>query len=135
MPTVSVRIDESIAKQADREAHIQGRTKNKQLEFWAKLGKAVATKISIVDSYAVSQGLKTIKLEIANIDSGPNIDDVFEELEKARSNGTLAKNITSATIYYDASVEHPGYLERVNIATGERLIGTFKHGIYKAFNG
>jgi hypothetical protein len=50
MTTVSLRIDRDLALQAEREARIQNRSKTKQLEYWAILGKAVSSKLSISDA-------------------------------------------------------------------------------------
>jgi hypothetical protein len=134
MPTVSLRIDQNLAIQAEREARIQNRSKTKQLEYWAKLGKAISSKLNVTDVFAVSQGLKTIKLEVTpsaqSIPIDPDI--IFNDLENDREKGLLAKNVTSATIYYEASVDHPGYLDRVNSVTRERQTGSFENGKFKA---
>lgn len=134
MATVSVRIDKDLALQAEREARIQNRSNAKQIEYWAKIGKAISSKLSIEDVFAVSQGIKTIKLEIAPpVQSIPvNPDDIFNDLENDRSKGLLAENVTSARIYYEASVDHPGYLDRVNSVTNQRQAGTFENGEFKA---
>ena len=134
MATVSVRIDKNLALQAEREARIQNRSNAKQIEYWAKIGKAISSKLSIADVFAVSQGIKTIKLEITpSVQSIPvNSDDIFNDLENDRAEGLLAKNVTSARIYYEASVEHPGYLDRVNSVTKKRQTGTFENGEFKA---
>jgi hypothetical protein len=134
MATVSVRIDKNLALQAEREARIQNRSNAKQIEYWAKIGKAISSKLSIADVFAVSQGIKTIKLEVTpSVQSIPvNSDDIFNDLENDRAEGLLAKNVTSAKIYYEASVEHPGYLDRVNSVTKKRQTGTFENGEFKA---
>jgi hypothetical protein len=135
MATVSIRIDKNLALQAEREARIQNRSNAKQIEYWAKIGKAISSKLSISDVFAVSQGIKTIKLEVtSSVQSIPvNSDDIFNDLEKDRAEGLLAKNVTSAGIYYEASAEHPGYLDRVNSFTKKRQTGTFENGEFKAF--
>lgn len=134
MATVSFRIDKDLALQAEREARIQNRSKAKQLEYWARIGKAVSSKLNIADVFAVSQGIKTIKLEIPpSVQSIPvNSDVIFNDLENDRAKGLLAENVTSARIYYEASAEHPGYLDRVNSATKKRQAGSFKNGEFKA---
>jgi len=134
MTTVSLRIDQDLALQAEREARIQNRSKTKQLEYWAKLGKAISPKLNIADVFAVSQGIKTIKLEITpSVQSIPiDPDVIFNDLENDRAKGFLAKNVTSAKIYYEASIEFPGYLDRVNSVTGERRAGSFGDGKFKA---
>ncbi|MCF6186694.1 MAG: ParD-like family protein [Desulfobulbaceae bacterium] len=131
--TVSLRIDQDLVLQAEREAGIQNRSKAKQLEYWAKLGKAVSAELDITDAFAVSQGIKTIRLEIAPSLQSITVDSdaVFNDLERDRAKGILADNVTSAKIYYEASVEHPGYLDRVNSSTGERQTGLFEHGEFK----
>lgn len=134
MATVSLRIDQDLAFQAEREARVQNRSKTKQLEYWAKLGKAVSSKLNIADAFAVSQGIKTIKLELTPpVQSIPiDSDAIFNDLENDRTKGLLAKKITSAKIYYEASVEHPGYIDRVNSITKKRQTGSFEHGEFKA---
>ena len=134
MATVSVRIDKDLALQAEREARIQNRSNAKQIEYWAKIGKAISSKLSIAEVFAVSQGIKTIKLEVTpSVQSIPvNSDDIFNDLENDRAKGLLAKNVTSARIYYEASVEHPGYLDQVNSVTKKRQAGTFENGEFKA---
>lgn len=134
MPTVSLRIDQELAFQAEREARIQNRSKAKQLEYWAKLGKAVSSKLNIADAFAVSQGIKTIRLETTLPGQSIPVDSdiVFNDLENDRAKGHLAEKITSAGIYYEASVEHPGYLDCVNTITGKRESGFFEHGQFKA---
>ena len=134
MGTVPLRIDQDLALQAEREARIQNRSKTKQLEYWAKLGKAVSSKLSITDALAVSQGIKTIKLEVTPpaLSIPVDSDAIFNDLENDRAKGLLAKNVTSAKIYYEASVEHPGYLDRVNDITKERQTGSFENGEFKA---
>ena len=131
--TVSLRIDQDLVLQAEREARIQNRSKAKQLEYWAKLGKAISTELDITDAFAVSQGIKTIRLEIAPSLQSITVDSdaVFNDLERDRAKGILADNVTSAKIYYEASVEHPGYLDRVNSSTGKRQTGLFEHGEFK----
>jgi hypothetical protein len=54
MATVSVRIDKNLALQAECEARIQNRSNAKQIEYWAKIGKAISSKLSIADLFAVS---------------------------------------------------------------------------------
>ncbi len=137
MATVSLRIDQDLAFQAEREARIQNRSKTKQLEYWAKLGKVISSKLNITDVFAVSQGIKTIKLEITPSAQSIPIDSdvIFNDLENDRNKGLLAKNVTSARIYYEASVKHPGYLDRVTSISGERQTGSFKNGEFKVLNG
>ncbi len=134
MTTVTLRIDQDLAHQAEREAKIQNRSKAKQLEYWAKLGKVISSKLNITDAYAVSQGIKTLKLEVTpSVQSVPvDSDTIFNDLESDRAKGLIAENVTAAKIYYEASVNRPGYLDKVNSITGERQVGSFKNGTFEA---
>lgn len=134
MGTVSVRIEEELALQAEREARVQNRSKAKQLEYWAKIGKVLSSKVSMEEVVAVSQGIKTIKVEPSpSAQSIPvGSDDVFEALESDRAKGYLAEQVTSARIYYEMSLEHPGYLEQVDSVTKKRRVGSFENGEFKA---
>ena len=134
MTTVSFRIEKELARQAEREAKIQNRSKAKQLEYWAKIGKVISSKLNIADVFAVSQGIKTIKLEASPSAQRTPVDSdsIFNALESDRNSGRLAKQVTAAKVYYEASFDHPGYLDRVNAVTQERQTGTFENGEFKA---
>ena len=82
----------------------------------------------------MSQGIKTIKLEMASsVEAIPvDSDAIFNDLEKDREEDLLAKKVTSARIFYEASVENPGYLDRVDSITNKRETGALEHGEFKA---
>ncbi len=131
MATRSLRIDENLVIQAQRQAKVQHRSINGQVEYWAFLGKAIASKISAADAYAVTQGLKEIYLENAkNITIDP--ETVRNELEKDRVDGFSGKPVTSAPFYFEASANHPGFLDKVDSLSGERQTGRFQNGTFEA---
>jgi len=124
--TSPLRLDTSLVTAARREGSIKKRSVPKQIEFWAELGKAVEQVLNYNDVFAVIQGLKQIKVESVAVDPA----DVFNSLEDNRQSGELAKKVTSAAIYFEASRKQPGLLDRVNSATGERQTGQFHHEAY-----
>ncbi len=126
-----MRLNAALVDAAEREGAIQKRSIPKQIEFWAEIGKAVEHIIDRADVLAVTQGLKRIKLEpiaSAPVDSG----EVFNSVDTSRSSGTLEKEVTSAAVYYEASLNLPGFIDRVDSATGERQTGRFHNGEFKA---
>ena len=133
MATVSFRIDQKLAEQAEREARIENRSKAKQLEYWAKLGRAISSKLNLADAIAVTQGVKEIRLEFPQpLQSNPmNTDDIFNDLESDRKKGTLSQKVTSARIYYEASLCKEGYLDKVDSVTGKRETGQFEDGEFR----
>ena len=126
-----MRLDSALIAAAEREAAIQKRSIPKQIEFWAELGKAVEHIIGFDDVIAITQGLKRIELEPL-VSKSVDADDVFDVLESRRSAGSLAENITGASLYYEASRSRPGFLDRVNTASGQRETGHFQNGEFKA---
>lgn len=61
-----------------------------------------------------------------------NPDVVFADLEMRRADGILGKTITSSPVYYEASLSHPGLIDRVTAETGKREIGHFHNGKFMA---
>jgi hypothetical protein len=135
MATVSLRIDSNLVMQAEREARVENRSKAKQLEYWAKLGRIISSKLNIADVFAITQGIKELKLEVTQPfkTRGVSSDVLFGDLEKDRIKGVLSQKVTSAKIYYEASLSKEGYLDRVNSATGERQTGQFENGMFKVY--
>ena len=125
-----MRLNAALVEAAEREGAIQKRSIPKQIEFWAEIGKAVENVIDLADVLAITQGLKRIRLE--PIASAPiEVDEVFQNVDARRKSGTLADEVTSAAVYYEASPSRPGLLDRVNSATGERRTGQFVNGEFK----
>ena len=122
-----MRLDSTLVEAAKREAALQKRSIPKQIEFWAELGKAVERVIGMEEVVAITQGLKKLKLE--NVDSSSaKPDDVFDSLEQIRASGSLSGNVSAAVVYYEASTQRPGLLDKVNTASGERQTGHFRNG-------
>jgi hypothetical protein len=125
-----LRLSAALVEAAEKEGALQKRSAPKQIEFWAELGKAVDGVIDSADVVAVIQGLRKIKVEPVKsmaVDSR----DVFDSLETIRESGGLAEKVTSAAVYYEASLSRPGFLDRVSSRTGERQTGQFHKGVFK----
>ena len=125
-----LRLSAALVEAAEKEGALQKRSAPKQIEFWAELGKAVDGVIDAADVVAVIQGLRKIKVEPVTsmaVDSR----DVFDSLETIRESGGLAEKVTSAAVYYEASLSRPGLLDRVSSRTGERQTGQFHKGVFK----
>ncbi len=125
-----MRLNSELVAAAEREGLVQKRSIPKQIEFWAELGRAVERLIDLKDIFAVIQGIKQIRIEPAE-SAAVNPDTVFNSLEAGRKKGKLAGKVTSAAVYYEASLTRPGLLDQVNTATGERRTGQFQSGKFK----
>jgi hypothetical protein len=125
-----LRLSAALVEAAEKEGAVQKRSAPKQIEFWAELGKAVDGVIDAADVVAVIQGLRKIKVEPVT-SMAVDARDVFDSLETIRESGGLAEKVTSAAVYYEASLSRPGLLDRVSSRTGERQTGQFHKGVFK----
>lgn len=126
-----MRLNADLIAAAERESRFQRRSVPKQIEFWASLGRAVQQVVDHADIVAVLQGLKKITVE--PLASTPvAVDEVFDRLEDRRQSGEMAKSVTDAAVYYEASRRHPGLIDRVHAATGRREAGQFENGRFQA---
>lgn len=122
-----LRLSSELIAAAERSGAVYKRSVPKQLEYWAELGREIERVISMKDIIAVKENIKKIVLKpVAAKRADP--DKVFASLEKKRKNGKLAKEVTSAAVYYEASLIHPGLIDRVDSATGTRQAGRFQNG-------
>jgi len=124
-----LRISSQLVAAAERSAAVYKRSVPKQLEYWAELGRAIERVMSMEDIIAVKENITKIVLEPVAA-HGVDPDKVFASLEKKRKNGTLANEVTSSAVYYEASHAHPGLLDRVDSATGNRQAGYFQNGTF-----
>ena len=125
-----MRLDPALVAAAEKEGTLQKRSAPKQIEYWAELGRAMGRVINLADVFAVLQGLKKVKLEPVTSVSVSS-DDVFKDIEKRREAGELSKTVTSSAVYFEASPNYPGLLDRVDTAIGERQTGYFRNGKFK----
>ncbi|MFH2093866.1 MAG: hypothetical protein ABIJ31_16015 [Pseudomonadota bacterium] len=58
-------------------------------------------------------------------------DVIFNDLENDRQKANLSQKVTSARIYYEASLSKKGFLDQIDSTTGQRLTGQFKNGKFK----
>ncbi len=131
MGTKSLRIEESLFLQAQRQARVEHRSINEQIQYWAKLGRAIAPKISPAEAFSVTQGLKEIHLKPSpSVSVDP--DAVWNALEADRAQGFSGKPVTAAPFYFEASQSKSGLLDKVNTLTGERQTGKFQDGKFEA---
>jgi hypothetical protein len=125
-----LRLSTALVEAAEKEGALQKRSAPKQIEFWAELGKAVDGVIDPADVIAVIQGLRKIKVvPVPSMAVDPR--NVFDSLEAMRDSGGLSEKVTSSAVYYEASPNRPGLLDRVNSRTGERQTGQFHKGVFK----
>ncbi len=102
------------------------RSTAEQIEYWADVGRRVATILSPDDLLSVASGLAQIKVEpIYGQPLEP--EEVFLSLDDDRESGALQQAISNNVTRYQVSENHPGYLEQIN-QEGEVTTGKFDNG-------
>ena len=125
--TAPIRLDKTLLAQAADEAERRKRTAPKQIEYWAELGQVLDGVLSREDAIRLRGGL----LRLAPRDAQPvAADDVFSDLEYARTEGRLPARVTRARIVYQASTRAPGYLEQQH-PDGRVVVGQFLDGVFQ----
>jgi len=124
--STAIRLDDQLIQAAEIEAANHKRTPPKQIEYWAEIGKAVSRCAPSNDLLALMQGIAQVSILPPQSVSVAS-DSVFEQLEKDRQQGTLSQKVTRANYRYEASLTHPGLLDRVEL-NGTRQTGHFRDG-------
>jgi len=128
-----IRLQEDLMQAAESTAKRFHRSTAEQIEYWADLGKTVTSILDPDILLSVTAGLTTLKTE--PVFSTPiDPDAVFQSLENEREEGILQNTITTNTVKYQASTQHLGYLEQIDL-NGAITIGQFDNGQFTALNG
>lgn len=123
-----IRLQDELMQAATETAKRFHRSTAEQIEYWADVGRQATGIIDPDILLSLASGLARIKVE--EVESKA-IDPaaVFNDLEKARSDGLLSSNVTGSSIKYQVCETHPGYLEQVDSA-GMKTIGQFEGGVF-----
>jgi len=128
-----IRLQEELMQMAESTAKRFHRSTAEQIEYWADLGRTVASTLDPDILLSVTAGLTVIKTEPV-ISAPVNPDTVFQSLENDREAGVLPDSVTNSPVRYQASVTNLGYLERID-PNGNMTTGQFKNGQFMELNG
>jgi len=124
-----VRLDRELMEAATLAGATLHRSTAEQIEYWADLGRKVSRIITPETLLEVKAGLATLTVEKAKpVSVDP--DAVFDTLDRKRESGALQEAITGGNIRYQASRQHPGFLEEVH-PDGNIVVGQFKDGRFE----
>ncbi len=123
-----LRVNDRLFQDADAEGSFMNRSAAKQVEFWAELGKRVAQSVTPSDMLALMQGIANVRIEVP--ESLPvNPEQVFLAVDEARNTDQPGQQITRGGLFYEASKNRPGLLDRV-LPDGTRQAGRFIDGSF-----
>ncbi|WP_461481424.1 TA system antitoxin ParD family protein [Porticoccus sp.] len=125
-----VRLDERLMSQATVAGAAFHRSAAEQVEYWASIGRAVAEVVDENSLISVLSGTARIKAEKIR---APRVDPdrVFDTLERMRDSGELSRQVSGAKLRYQASQQHPGFLEQIDPA-GRVTVGKYQDGQFIA---
>lgn len=123
-----LRLEAQLVEQATLAGKQLHRSTAEQIEYWAELGRSLARTLSPDSLLQIHAGLARIRIEPV---VGPTVDPdlLFAQMEEERDSGALTENLTSSTMRYQASRNHPGLLEQIapdgTVTVGQFLQGQF----------
>jgi len=123
-----VRLQSELMQSAACVGRRHHRSAAEQIEYWAALGRQLARVLDPDALLDVAAGLVRLRLEPV---VAPSIapEQVFAAVDADRRSQALAQAVTSATLRYQASITHPGYLEQI-APDGSRAVGMFHEGAF-----
>lgn len=128
-----VRLQQDLMDNATVEGELFNRSAAEQVEYWAGIGRRLSNVVESDTLLSISAGLATIYVEPVQtqpIEPG----GVFNALDKQRESGALTEMIKQGgQPRYQASKEHPGYLERIE-PDGQVVLGQFSDGAFKTIS-
>lgn len=124
-----VRLQAELMEAATRSGQLAHRSAAEQVEYWASIGRTVGNLLTPDALVAVRSGLAQVKVEPI-LGSPIDPDQVFANLNQQRQSGQLVNTINTGNVRYQASVQHPGFLEQIN-PDGSIIIGQFRNGLFE----
>ena len=125
-----IRLQEDLMRNAALAGARLHRSAAEQIEYWASLGQQIAGFVDPDSLTDIAAGVARLRVEpVVGSPVAPNA--VFAAVESDRTSGRLSGKVTNAAFRYQASVTHPGYLERID-KNGVRTLGLFRDGVFIA---
>ncbi len=122
----NVRFSEELYEAADAMADAAHRSAQKQLEYWAQLGRLADQMLSSPQAAALLSNESFISEISLSKNSTPSVDDVMAEIEHDRANGALKAKVTQASVIYDVG-EGDGTIRRID-SNGKVTLGALIDG-------
>jgi hypothetical protein len=123
-----VRLQQTLMENARLAGARHQRSAAEQIEYWAALGRQVASVLDPDTLLDVASGLARLKVEAV---TAPPADpeEIFGAIESERQSGRLSAKVSTAARRYQASSTAPGLLEEID-QEGRRRLGRFENGTF-----
>ncbi|HEX4842410.1 MAG TPA: hypothetical protein VFV57_01970 [Limnobacter sp.] len=124
-----IRLQSALMENASVMGKLNHRSAAEQIEYWASIGQQVESLLNPQTLLELKAGLLQIRLEQVQTEA-ISPATVFANLAMQRSTGELPMAVASEGVRYQASTQHPGYLEKID-ASGKIRVGQFENGKFK----
>jgi hypothetical protein len=121
-----MRLDQDLVQAASDVSGRYRRSIAEQVEYWAGIGRSVEKILDPDTLLSIQAGLSSLRI-VPKDNVAIDVDDVFARLEADRRSGRLAELVSSGPVRYQASPDHLGLLERIDV-DGRRTLGQFRDG-------
>ena len=128
----NVRLSDELYEAADSVAEATLRSAQKQLEYWAQLGRLADGMLTNVEAAALLSNDSFISEISLFKNSAPRADDIMAEIQQDRANGALKAKVTHASVVYDVA-EDGLSIRRIDTA-GNVTIGSLVDGSFVEAN-
>ena len=128
----NVRFSDELYEAADSVAEATLRSAQKQLEYWAQLGRLADGMLSNLEAAALLSNDSFISEISLFKNSAPRADDIMAEIQLDRANGALKAKVTQAPVVYDVA-EDGSSIRRIDTA-GNVTIGSLVNGSFVEAN-
>ncbi len=122
----NVRFSEELYEAANAMADAAHRSAQKQLEYWAQLGRLADQMLSSPQAAALLSNESFISEISISKNSTPSIDNVMAEIEQDRASGALKAKVTQASVVYDVG-KSDGLIRRID-SNGNATLGALVDG-------
>ncbi|HEX4916322.1 MAG TPA: hypothetical protein VFV43_00345 [Limnobacter sp.] len=124
-----VRLQSTLMENASVMGKLHHRSAAEQIEYWASIGQQVESVLNPQTLLELKAGLLQIRLEQVQTEA-VSAATVFANLAMKRMAGELPKTVAPEGVRYQASTQHPGYLEKID-PSGKVKVGQFENGKFK----
>lgn len=125
-----IRLEFALLEEAKQHSSVHHRTVPQTIGMWATLGKQVEELLGAEAYAALATGRLAERIS-PKASAHVDFQRVLAALESDRASGQLAQIAADHAIWYEESHDMPGFLVRVNQATGRRDLGSFVDGAFK----
>lgn len=122
----NVRFSDELYEAAEAMADAAHRSAQKQLEYWARLGRLADQMLSNPQAASLLSNESFISEIAICKNTTPIVEDVLAEIEQDRASGSLKAKVTNASVVYDVA-EGNESIRRID-ANGKVTIGTLVNG-------